>query len=165
MPIYYASYVRTGPGTQEGPATSQEGIGSDFVVIVLDVPEDFNTWYLGSITYSTDWNNLDVWTHIGYPVIFSSVTDGLPYLEAPFPVINAYHPGFFHTEHGYAIRKPLGSVFQVNSMLTMMLLGRKCSVYQLRRFGGAYLRYLHEWSLCWCLRYRRHEREWLSGSS
>ncbi|KAE9369997.1 hypothetical protein N431DRAFT_443612 [Stipitochalara longipes BDJ] len=103
VPTYYATYVRGGPGTQEGDATSAEGIGSDFIVIVLDVPEDFDTWYLGSITYSTDWNNLDVWTHIGYPGIFSE-SDALPYLEAPFPVINAYHPGYFHTEHGYAIQ-------------------------------------------------------------
>ncbi len=131
VPTYYATYVRGGPGTQEGPPTSQEGVGSDFVVIVLDVPEDFDTSYLGSITYTTDWNNLDVWTHIGYPQIFQA-SGLLPYLEGPFPVINAYHPGFFHSEHGYAIRKsPVNFLSIFKSTLTTIQFGRKCSMYKL----------------------------------
>jgi len=110
-PTYYSTYVRGGPGTEEGDPTSEEGIGSDFVVFVIDVPEDFTSDYLGSITYSTDWNGMAVWTNVGYPGQFSP--DGLlPYVDFNFPVNNAWTPGFFQNEHGYAIRKCLQYVIQ-----------------------------------------------------
>ncbi len=60
---------------------------------------------MGSHTYAKpDWNGLDVWSHLGYPQKFDYYAE-LPYMESPFPVNDAWEPGFFETGHGYAIRK------------------------------------------------------------
>ena len=100
---YYGTYVRAGPGTVVD-FTSADGIGSDFVVMILDVPKDFESDYLGFITYSTDWNGMAVWTHEGYPGQFSPRAS-MPYVDFNFPVNNAWTPGFFQNENGCAIRK------------------------------------------------------------
>ena len=101
---YYGTHVRGGPGTPEADIVYEKGIGSDFVVMVLDVPKDFESDYLGFITYSTDWNGMAVWTHEGYPRQFSPKSL-LPYVDSHFPVNNVWTPGFFQSGHGYAMRK------------------------------------------------------------
>ena len=79
--------------------------------MVLDAPKDFESDYLGFITYSTDWNGMAVWTHEGYPGQFSpnpgqfSPKGLLPYVSSNFPVTNAWRPGFFQSGHGDVIRK------------------------------------------------------------
>ena len=82
--------MQGGPGTTEGDFTN-ENDGSDFVVLVLDVPESFETEYMGFLTYSQDWDGLDVWATVGYPGQFSPDAD-LPYVDIPFPVTNWTFP-------------------------------------------------------------------------
>ena len=158
-PTYYSTYVRGGPGTEQGHTTSAEGIGSDFVVFVLDVPADFDPDYLGSITYDTDWNGLPVWTNEGYPQQFSEQAL-LPYVDFNFPVNDAWRPGFFQSEHGYAIRKfPLHPPqYKIHNPASINQLTKK--PYRIRRLRQPRqlrrpaIRMVHFGSVCGCLCYR-----------
>jgi hypothetical protein len=92
--------------TTQGDPQSQEGIASDYVVVILDVPGgDTGLGYFGAKTYSTSWNNLPDFELVGYPDLLDPKVQ-TPYSEPPFPILNAFSPeNFCFHQHGLALRK------------------------------------------------------------
>ena len=89
------------PGNSEkGNPTSEEGLGLDFVVAILDAEPGLG--WMGSKTYNTDWNNEGVWAVVGYAGDFGN-GDVASY-QNDFPIVDAWHPGFFGQEDGLNIR-------------------------------------------------------------
>ena len=72
---------------------------------MLDVPDnDTGLGWLGSRTYTTSWDNLVVFKHVGYPGDFDP-SDSTPVSEPYFSINNAFSPeNFCVHQHGLAIR-------------------------------------------------------------
>jgi V8-like Glu-specific endopeptidase len=55
-----------------GPGVDHEEGRHDYVVVVLDQPMGNTTGWMGSRTYSNDWDGGTYWSHIGYPADLAS---------------------------------------------------------------------------------------------
>lgn len=96
-----ATNVWRSGNTRQGPPNDELSLGSDYVVIVLADDIGNRLGWLGTKVYSTDWNGLQAWSHVGYP---GDVGGGQrPSYLGPFAIKDAWSPGFFGQEDGLDI--------------------------------------------------------------
>lgn len=109
QPDYYNGNVFSAANAQliysyEKITSSSEGeydIAEDYVVCVLDQRLGDQLGWLGTKTYSDDWDGGNYWSHVGYP---GDVGGGIfPARETWFSIANSWHPGFFEAGSGLDI--------------------------------------------------------------
>lgn len=80
---YTSSLVIIYDQTPEGAITKDSDIAFDFVVAVLD--QYPNLGWLGSKTYHTAWNDIEMWYQSGYAANAGGTQ--IPYAQGPFAVV------------------------------------------------------------------------------
>ena len=89
---YYTSIAFYWDWTAHGNSVTPEQVASDYVVLIIDVPgNDTGLGWLGSRTFDTSWNDLEVFTHVGYPKALDP-TDSTPISESFFSIVNVFTP-------------------------------------------------------------------------
>jgi V8-like Glu-specific endopeptidase len=84
-----------------GSPSGESALAEDYVVCILEDRLGDQLGWLGTTTYSGDWNNGSYFNHVGYPTDVGGGTQ--PAWELWFSIANSWHPGFFESGHGFDI--------------------------------------------------------------
>ncbi len=76
-------------------------MAEDYVVVVLQDRLGDQLGWLGTTTYTSDWNGGSYWNHVGYSGDVGGGTR--PAWELWFSIANSWQPGFFETGSGQDI--------------------------------------------------------------
>jgi len=82
-------------------ATGEYDVAEDYVVCILHDRIGDQLGWLGTTTYSDDWDGGSYWNHVGYPDDLGGGTK--PAWELWFSIKNSWSPGFFETGSGLDI--------------------------------------------------------------